>query len=111
MSSQPSEMEEGKLYAFLAYLLGIIGFVIVLATKKDNKFAMFHAKQSLVLFFGWVIASVIWWLPIPYFIHAAISGILYLALAVLWVMGMVYGLSGQEKELPVVGQIAAQIKI
>lgn len=110
MSSEPSGMDEGKLFAFLAYLLGIVGFIIVLLAKKDNKFAMFHAKQSLVLFFGWIVAGVVAVLPIP-FIHALISGILYLLLLILWIMGIVYALTGQEKNLPVVGQIADQFKI
>jgi len=103
-------MDEGKLFAFLAYLLSIVGFIIVLVAKKDNKFAMFHAKQSLVLFFGWVIAGIVMFSPIP-FLHALIYGILYLLLLILWIMGIVYALTGQEKQLPVVGQIAAQFNI
>jgi uncharacterized membrane protein len=103
-------MEEGKLYGFLAYLLGIIGFVIVIATKKDNKFAMFHAKQSLVLFIGWIAAGILWVIPIP-FVNWGLSGLLYLLLMVLWIMGMVYALTGQEKKLPVVGDLAEKFKI
>jgi len=110
MSSQTPGTDEGKLFAFLAYLLGIIGFIIVLVAKKDNKFAMFHAKQSLVLFLGWIISGVVWVLPIPV-VHALVSGILYLLLLILWIMGMVFALTGQEKQLPVVGQIAAQLNI
>ena len=110
MSSQTSGTDEGKLFAFLAYLLGIIGFIIVLVAKKDNKFAMFHAKQSLVLFFGWVIGGVIWVLPIP-FLHSLIGGIVHLLVLILSIMGMVYALTGQEKDLPVVGQIASQMNI
>lgn len=110
MPSEPSGTDEGKLFAFLAYLLSIVGFIIVLVAKKDNKFAMFHAKQSLVLFFGWVVAGIVAVLPIP-FVHALISGILYLLLLILWIMGIVYALTGQEKKLPVVGQIADQFNI
>ena len=109
MSSQPSGMDEGKLFAFLAYLLGIIGFIIVLVAKKDDEFAMFHAKQSLVLFLGWVAAGIVAFLPIP-FIHALLSWALYVLLLVLWIMGMINALSGQKKDLPIVGQIAAQFK-
>jgi uncharacterized membrane protein len=103
-------MDEGKLFGFLAYLLGIIGFIIVLVAKKDNKFAMFHAKQSLVLFLGWIVAGIVAFLPIP-FIHALVSGVLYLLLLVLWIMGIVYALTGQEKKLPVVGDIAEKFNI
>jgi uncharacterized membrane protein len=110
MSGQTPGTDEGKLFAFLAYLLGIIGFIVVLVAKKDNRFAMFHAKQSLVLFFGWVIAGALHFVPIP-FIGPLIGAVLYLLLLILWVMGMVYALGGQEKDLPIVGQIASQINI
>ena len=39
-----------KIFAFLAIFLGIIGFLIVLIAKKDDAYAMFYAKQSLILF-------------------------------------------------------------
>ena len=40
-------VQEGKLFAVISYL-GIL-CVITLLTKKDNAFALFHAKQGLVL--------------------------------------------------------------
>jgi len=39
------EIEEGKMFAFLGVFLTIIGFVIVLLAKKDNKYAMYYAKH------------------------------------------------------------------
>jgi uncharacterized membrane protein len=108
-SPQPQPMEEGKLYAILAYVLSIIGFILVLVAKKDNKFAMFHAKQSLVLFFGFIIANVAYWL-IP-FLGIIVGGLLNLALLVLLIMGIINAASGAEKNLPVIGDLAAKINI
>ena len=34
--------DEKKLYAFLGVFLTVIGFIIVLATKKDDKYAMHY---------------------------------------------------------------------
>ena len=107
-SPQPQPMDEGKLYAILAYVLSIIGFILVLAMKKDNKFAMFHAKQSLVLFFGWIIAGVMYMVP---FIGVFVGSLLYIALLVLWIMGIINAASGAEKNLPVIGDLAAKINI
>ena len=45
---QDKEIQEGKMYAVIAYL-GILCLVPLLL-KKENKFALFHGKQGLVLF-------------------------------------------------------------
>ena len=59
---QDKEVQEGKIYAVIGYL-GIL-CIIPLLLKRDNKFALFHGKQGLVLFFGEV-ASV----PMPVVLH------------------------------------------
>jgi uncharacterized membrane protein len=96
------------MFAFLAYFLSIIGFIIVLAVKKDNKFAMFHAKQSLVLFIAAVANGVLYHVPIVGLLVGALVG---LAITILWIMGIVYSLTGQQTNLPIVGDIAAKINI
>ena len=63
-NKQTKEIEEGKAFAFLAIFLGLIGFLIVLLTKKENKYAMFYAKQSLILSIVWIVGSLIIWIPI-----------------------------------------------
>ena len=81
----------------------IVGWVIALlcGTREESKF---HLNQSLVL----ILANIIWgvigkvlafipiigWLAIP---------IGYLIIFVLWVMGLVYALQGQEKAVPLIG--------
>ena len=42
------EIEDGKIWAFIGYWW--ILFLVPLLGKKDNKFALFHGKQGLVLF-------------------------------------------------------------
>ncbi len=97
--------DEGKLWAFLAYLLSIIGFVLVFLLKKDNKFAMYHAKQSLVLFILAVIISIVGTvIPIiGWFIIIPLGNLLIL---VLWIIGIINALTGKEKPLPVIGKYA-----
>jgi uncharacterized membrane protein len=101
-------VDEGRLFAFLAYFLGIIGFIIVFAVKKDNKFAMFHAKQSLVLFIVAVANGIIWQVPLIGWIAGAVIG---LAVFVFWIMGIINALGGQEKALPIIGDLAAKINL
>jgi len=99
--------DDGKLFAFLAYLLGIIGFLIVLLAKKDNKFAMYHAKQSLVLFIAWVIVSVVGTI-IPFIGWFIIMPIGSLVLIIFWILGMINALTGKEKPLPFIGQFGSK---
>lgn len=99
--------DDRKLYAFLATFLSIVGFVIALVTKKDDKYVMFYAKQSLVVFIvaiiGAVINSILVWIPVFGWI---IAGIINLFVLVLWIFSWVNALSDQEKETPIVGQYA-----
>ncbi len=91
-----------KTFAFLAVFLGIIGFLIALLAKKDDKYVMYYAKQSLVLFIAYVIAGFIFAIPI---IGRFILGpILMLVLFVLWIIGIVNAFSGEMKPLPIIGK-------
>jgi uncharacterized membrane protein len=114
--SAASKDDEGKIFAFLAYLLGIIGFLIVLLAKKDNKFAMYHAKQSLVLsivaLIVWIpaaiITALIGWIPVIGWIIAILIWIVVmivmLGLFVLLVIGIINALSDKMQPLPVIGK-------
>ncbi len=102
------DVEDGKAFAFLGVFLGIIGFVVVLLAKKDNKYAMYYAKQGLVLTIAWVIVSVIFMIP---FLGWVIGGLGHILLLILWIIGWVYALSGEEKEIPLIGQFAKEFKI
>ncbi|MDP1695387.1 MAG: hypothetical protein Q8L29_00535 [archaeon] len=102
--------DDSKLFAFLAVLLTIIGFVIAYALKKDNEYVMYYGKQGLILF----IASLIVWVfveTIVPFIGLVLSPILWVAWVILWVIGIIYSLSGEMKPIPVIGQFADKIKL
>jgi len=112
--------DEGKVFAIIAYILGIIGFLIVLLAKKDNKFAMYHAKQALVLcvaaIIGYValmiVTMILVFIPV---IGPLLSSLLYLALAVAWIylviLGIINSVNLREKPLPYIGQYAEKINI
>ena len=102
--NQVSKEDDSKLFAFLATFLGIIGFIIALVAKKENKYVMFYAKQSLVIFIAYVIAWIIFMIPvIGWFL---IGPLAYLFVTIMWIISWVYALSGQEKEVPIIGQYA-----
>ena len=110
--SSSKDVEEGKIFAFLATFLSIIGFIIVLLTKKDNKYAMFYAKQGLVLFIAAVVIGIASWILVFIPILGWIAMIvLQIILTVLWFISWIYALSGEEKEIPIVGKYAEKINI
>lgn len=101
------EESESKLFAFLATFFSIVGFAIAILAKKDDKYVMYYAKQSLVIFIISVIAGIIKWVL---FIIPILGQVIYAALAiiifVLWLLSWIYALSGEEKPVPLVGKYA-----
>lgn len=99
---------ESKLFAFLAYLLGIVGFVLVLLVKRKDKYAMYHAKQSLMLFVAAVIISIVGIVPILGW-FAYVIGMIWLV--IVWVLALLRALSGVEKPVPLIGKYGEELKL
>src|SRR3989338_8941210 len=107
-ASKSSKESDSKLWAFLAVLLGVVGFILALLLKKDDKYVMHYAKQGLVLFIGWVIA---WGVGIVPFVGKFASVILFLILIVLWIITLVNSLSNEIKQTPLIGEFSDKIKL
>lgn len=46
-------------YAVASWIIGVIGPLFVIFTKKDNEFAVSHAKQSIVLDITYIIVALV----------------------------------------------------
>jgi len=104
--------DDKKLFAFLATFLSIVGFIIALVAKKEDKYVMFYAKQSLVVFIVAVIGSIISAILSPILVIGwIIATAINIIVAVLWIISWIYALSGDEKEVPVVGVYARKINL
>ena len=108
VKSKVTKTDDSKIFAFLGVFLTVIGFLIVYLAKKEDKYAMFYAKQGLVLFIAWVIAGIA---GMILFFIPFIGMLLYLVMLVLWIIGIVYSLSGQEKAIPLIGNFAEKINL
>jgi uncharacterized protein len=110
---RPNKIENDKnLFAFLATFLSIIGFIIVLIAKRDDKYVMFYAKQSLVIFIMAIIAGfisgILVFLPvIGWIISAALHILIFLA----WLLSWIYALSGEMKDVPLAGDYAKKFNL
>jgi uncharacterized membrane protein len=98
------EGDDSRAFAFLGVFLLIIGFVLVLLTKKENKYSMYYAKQGLVLFGAFVAASFLMFIPV-------VGWVVRIFVIFLWVLAMVNSLSGEMKSTPIIGVYAEKLKV
>jgi uncharacterized membrane protein len=103
---QDKEILEGKIYAVIAYI-GVL-CVVSLLLKKDNKFALFHGKQGLVLFIGEVACGLLNVIPV---IGRLIWVLAVLVFGVMSLIGILQALMGTFWKMPVVGDIAEKISL
>lgn len=92
------DIEKNKVMAGLAYII----FFLPLLVCPDSMFAKYHANQGLILlivsFAGSIILSlipIIGWLLLPIFTVVVL---------VFAIIGLVNGLGGKAKDLPIIGK-------
>lgn len=113
--------DDSKLFGALAYLFGILTGILVFLMKKDDKFAKFHAMQSILLgvalFVVVVILGVIgviggfvpvigWVISILSFLLWAVIG---LGTFILWLLLMWKAYQGEKWKLPIIGEQAEKM--
>lgn len=94
----PEDIQANKVWAGLAYFL----FFLPLIICPESRFARYHANQGLVLLIVSALGSIV--LAIIPIIGRLLSPIFGVAVLVLAIMGLVNGLNGQAKELPLIGR-------
>ena len=107
-SPLPVTDSNAKTTAIVSYLTLIGWLISYFALYKDKKSSLggYHLRQSLVLM---IIMIALWIVRIPLlFIPGGvwISLLLNLGLFVLWLLGFIAALNGQEKPIPLIGPMA-----
>ena len=101
---------DSKTFALLGILIPLFGYIIVSLARKDDRYAMHYAKQGLILFIAciiaWAAAGILGWIPI---IGELLGVMLYLVLTILWILGIIYSLSGEEKDVPILGHFSNEL--
>lgn len=123
------ENDRSKVLAAVGYI-PFLCFVTIFA-GRDDEYAQFHGKQSLVLLIVYILISVLLWLislifsnifgHIPFigFIfkligwisHNLIGTILGLGYFILFVIGIIFAASGKKWEIPFITHYAKNLKI
>lgn len=96
------DVEEGKLFAILGYIIPFIFLVPLI--QKDNHFALFHAKQVLLLCLAGVALMVVSMVPIV----GCFTMVLFLPLFAWVIMGLVFAIQGQYRPLLFIGDFAEE---
>jgi len=101
------EVENGKAFAVLSYVLGFIGipFFLVPLIMRDNDFSLYHAKQCMMIWIAGLAGGMISSLLIPVFCLGIITGIaLGIFIIVITIMGLINATKGIMVPLPLIGK-------
>ncbi len=98
--------------AFITTFFSIVGFVIALLIWKKDKYVMYYAKQSLVIFILSILVSVI--KPglsslagIGYVLEVALNLVILLP----WLFSWMNALSGKKKRIMLISDFANKINL
>lgn len=106
----PADIEQNKTMAGLAYIL----FFLPLIACKDSQYGRFHANQGLLLLIlsivGSIALSVVSGILIAFTWHlfwftSLLHGAFGLFIIFLVITGLLNGLNGKAKPLPIIGEI------
>jgi len=102
---------DSKMFAFLAVFLSVLGFIIAILVKRKDKYVMFYAKQSLVLFLAGIFVKVLTFLLMITIVGQIAIPVAWVIYIVLWIIAVVNSVSGKQKETPWIGHYARSIDL
>jgi len=93
-------IQEGKTMAIISYITWIGTLIaFIMNNEKHNSFAAFHIRQMVGLSLFSLGISII----ARY--GGFVAGILGICLFVLWIIGLIGAINGEEKKVPFVGDL------
>jgi len=121
--------EKNKTLAAIGYIPFFCFIPIYVA--RDDEFAQFHGKQSLVLLISYIIISIGLWLvslvfggilghvPLIGFVfrvigwiaHNLVGTILAVIYVVLMIIGLIFAAAGNKWEIPIISTYAKRLKV
>lgn len=104
IKASKKDIDDGKSIAWLSYL-GIL-FLIPLLVNPENSYCKHHAKQGLVITLLWIAISILSGLI------GILAPLVFLALAILSIIGIIQSLSGNYWKAPLgIYQLSQKFKI
>lgn len=102
------EIDEGKTFAILSYALGLVGlpFFLVPLIMRNNGFALYHAKQCLMLWIVGMVGGTVCGVLMAVCIGIILLPLFSIGMLVLDILGLVNAVKAEAKPLPVIGKYA-----
>jgi len=106
--------DNGRTVALVSYLT-IIGWVVAYVMYSSQKTALgaFHLRQSIALFIIgfmlYVLNMIFFFVPFLWWVINIALAVAGVGLFVLWIIGLVAAVNGEQKPVPVIGQKAQEI--
>jgi uncharacterized membrane protein len=110
MSDQQPKQSTGlqpNVAGLLCYVLGWVTGIVFLIIEKEDKTVRFHAMQSIVVFGGYTIVSII--LNFIPFIGWILNTIIGIIVFILWIVLMVRAYQGNVWKVPWAGNFAESL--
>ena len=93
---------EGKTMAIISYITWIGTLIaFIMNNEKKNSFAAFHIRQMIGLSIFSIANSFI----IGKYLNYYVAGAINLALLILWIIGFIGAIQGEEKKIPLFGDM------
>ncbi len=104
MQQQPNQFDDIK-WGLICYVpvVNIVTCLVTAVVRVKSRFALFHARQGLVLFVLWFITILV------AFVSPVLSLMMWGALLLLHAAGMVIAYGGKTTKIPIVGDFAMRI--
>lgn len=111
-----------RIKAFLAYLFLAVGGLIILLFNRKDRFAVFHARQSVFLTVVAIAGPMVWAVcayplsfvpyvgPILASASFALVIAMFMAIIIAWIAGMVFALRAQPKFVPFFGEYTKRFR-
>ncbi len=107
--------DNGKLVAILSYMT-LVGWLVALVMHNSQKTALgaYHLRQSLLLFLAALCAyaAIMFIAVVPllgWLIGIVAIPVVGIGSLILWVMGLVAAVNGEQKPIPVIGERAQEV--
>ncbi len=103
---EEQEIKEGKFFAIISYVSFLC--IITLVLKKSNRFALYHARQGLVLFVMEVAAFILSIIPFLGWLIGVFGNMIFLLVS-LW--GIMQAALGIYCRIPLISEISENVII
>ena len=87
----------GKVVAIVSYF-GLLGWIVAIIVHGNGKTSLgtYHLRQTLGIMLTFMVLCLVIWIPI-------IGWLIGLGMFVLWLVGLITAINGEEKPLPIFG--------